>query len=196
MKVRLAKILPLHELSVNSSLDLYVADYKNFNNGEVVLVEDEPTDIKYVYLSNPREIEICFDGFKQNALPIEIGRYNSQCECVLFPNRCKETDWVLFIETKYANNITNAFKEIHNYPNGMVNQIIDTVKYFRENKILGAQKKVHAIVSFPNLIEEFNSTIFRGDLSVEDILFEHKILIRGTNSALIKSEKRIKLFET
>ncbi len=195
MKTRIASVLPLHmpNLTIHSAPDLYISDYKNHNIGEVVLLENEPPDIKYVYLSNQNKVTICFDGFKDNALPISTGVQNKQCECVLFPDSCNENDWILFVETKYANDLKAAFAETHNYPNGMTDQIIETVKYFRNNGIIAANKKVHAIVSFPNLIEDFNSTIFKGDLSIEDIFKDHKILIRGTNTATIISEKRIKL---
>ena len=193
MKTRIVSSLPLHSLTTHSCENLYIADYKNLNGGDVILLENEPNDIKCVHLSNPNQIIVCFDGFKDNALPITIGHQSQQCECVLFPERCAETDWVLFVETKYANDRVAAFREESNYPNGMVNQIIECVKYFRNKGIIDPTKKVHAIVSFPNLVEEFNSTIFQGDLSILDILLTHRIIIRGTNSAIIISEKRIKL---
>ncbi len=139
------------------------------------------------------KVEVYFDGFKDNSLKISKGKYSSQCECVIFPTSDKTTDWVLFVETKYANNRANAFREEYDYPNGMVRQIIATVKYFRDKEIIPEDKKVSAIVSFPNLIEEFNSTIFTGNLSIEDILTDHKIIIRGTNSAKICSNEIIEL---
>ncbi len=194
MKTRIAEKLPLHNLTTHSNLNLYIADYpKTINNRGVVLFSDEPNDIKCVHIANPKKILVCFDGFKDNALPIDIGNCSEQCECVLFPDRCDETDWILFIENKYANDRVAAFRENRGYPNKMTDQIIETVKYFREKGIIAHDRRVWAIVSFPNLIEEFNSTIFHGDLSIQDILLTHKIAIRGTNTATIISEKRIKL---
>lgn len=193
MKTRIAEKLPLHNLTTHSDIDLYIADYKNFNDGDVVLLGIAPAEIKCVKLSNPNQITVCFDGFPNNALPIGIGLQNQQCECVVFPDRCDETDWVLFVETKYANNRVAAFNEIRGYPNKMTTQIIETVKYFRDKGIIAQNKKVNAIVSFPILVEEFNSTLFQGDLSIQDIFLTHKIIIRGTNIATIISEKRIKL---
>lgn len=195
MKKKIDSILPNHTLSTHDSENLYVVDYKDLNRGDVVLLEAKPDDIKYVYLSNERKVEVYFDGFKDNALEISTGLYSSQCECVTFPTNCGETDWILFVETKYANNRANAFSEVNGYPHKMVDQIIETVKYFRDKKIIPENKKVSAIVSFPNLVEEFNSTLFTGDLSIDDILTEHKIIIRGTNTARIISEKRIKLID-
>jgi len=195
MKTRIKAALPSHNLTTHSHSNLFIADYTDIKNGlGVVLFENEPTDYKCVHISNPKPVTICFDGFEYNALPIETGHYSKQCECILFPDRCNdEIDWVLFVETKYANDFKAAFNEIFDYPNGMVTQIIETVKYFRDKKIIAPNKRVHAIVSFPNLVNEFNSTIFKGDLSETDILIQHRIIIRGTNTAKIISEKRISL---
>jgi len=196
MKTRITSVLPLHNLATFSSSNLYIADYpKIINNRGVVLFKQEPNDIKCVYLSNPIQISVCFDGFKDNALPIIIGNHieqSEQCECVVFPDRCDEMDWVLFVETKYANDITAALNEIRGYPNKAIDQIIATVKYFRDKGIIAQDKKVSAIIAFPILVGDFNSTIFSSDLA-EKIFLKYKIRIRGTNSATIISEKRIKL---
>jgi len=198
MKEKIREILPLHKLSFHLSKDLYITDYKDmretFNRSDVEMSKVKPVGINCVSIKNENEIIICFDGFSENALPLEKeGEQNKQCECVLFPESCIDDYWILFVETKYANNLKAAFDNERDYPHCMVNQIISTVKYFRDKKILDKNKRVNAIVSFPNLIEEFNSTLFKGDLSVEDILFEYKIKIRGTNSAEVKSEKRLRI---
>lgn len=193
MKDKIEAILPDHSLILSEAPDLYIVDYKDINGGDVELLESEPADAKHVYLENKQPIAIYFDGFKDNALPIGTGSQNKQCECVVFPATCKETDWILFVETKYANNLQAAFKQEYDYPRGMVKQIIETVKYFRDKGIIEQNRRVTAIVSFPNLIEVFNSFVFREDLSEIDILLNHKILVRATNSATIISEKRITL---
>ena len=197
MKNKIAEILPEHTLVQSSSKDIYIVDYKNIRKGKVCLLESEPFDIKTVYLKNENEIAVLFDGFEENALPIGKGTYNRQCECVLFPEICNDSDWVLFIEAKYADNLVNAFREERDYPNCMVKQILETVEFFRSKGILKNGRRATAIVSFPNLIEEFNSTFFpvridNKDVSAEDILAEHNILIRATNTAQIKSPKRLK----
>jgi hypothetical protein len=197
MKNKIAEILPKHTLIQSSSKNIYIVDYKNLNNGKVCLLEDEPSDIKTVYLKNENEITVLFDGFEENALPIRKGIYNRQCECVIFPEVCNNDDWVLFVETKYSNNLGNAFREENDYPHCMVKQILETVEFFRSTGILENGRRTTAIVSFPNLIEEFNSTFFpvridNKNVSAEDILAEHNILIRATNVVQIKSPKRLK----
>jgi len=188
---KIQNILPEHNIKITESKKIFIIDYKNLNGGEVELLEEEPDDIKFVFIENIKPIKIAFDGFKDNALPIKIGEYSRQCECVLFPELYKDNNWILFIETKYANNLRAAFNDNSDYPNNMIEQITETVKYFREKKIIPENKRVSAIVSFPNLIEEFNS-FFNQDQLVE-ILLNQKILIRATNSAIVISEKRIRL---
>jgi hypothetical protein len=169
-------------------------DYKNYNKGPVSLLENKPKDIKYVFLNNQAEVSIWFDGFGENALPIEKGTCSKQCECVIFPESDGHRDWVLFIEMKYADSLENAFSEEYDYPYCTVEQILETVKYFRTKGILGDNRRVTAIISFPNLIEEFNGFFFDyTDYTPESILAEHKILLYPTNSATIVNNKRIKL---
>lgn len=193
MKDKIKEILPNHRLITTQASKIFIVDYKKINGGEVELLTSKPTNINSVFLDNNKRVSIYFDGFQENALPLKKGLYNRQCECVLFPKSSKESDWILFIETKYANNRKLAFQEKHNYPNCMIDQIIKTVDYFRNKNIISPDKRVTAIVSFPNLIKEFNSVFFSKDLTALDILTKYKILIRATNSATIKSEKRISL---
>lgn len=193
MKDKIEEILPGHVLITTSSNHIYIVDYKDLNGGDVVLHDSEPTDVNYVYLENTKPITVFFDGFKDNALPLAVGSFSRQCECLLFPNTCDNNDWILFIETKYSNDLATAFNEKYDYPNSMIEQVIQSVAYFRERGIIGDNRRVNAILSFPNLIEEFNSTFFKADLTELDILKKYNILMRPTNSALIKSEKRIVL---
>lgn len=193
MKDRIEKKLPDHTIIESEATNIYIVDYKKLNNGDVVLLENEPDDIKYVHLENGNKVSFYFDGFKDNALVIKTGEYSQQCECVLFPTDCNETDWVLFIECKYSYDLKTASDVKNGYPQKMISQIVDTVSFFRSKGILEAKRRATAIVSFPNLMEEFNSTFFSGEFTELDILKEHNILIRATNSAIIKSQKRITL---
>lgn len=193
MKVSIEKELPDHLIIKSEATNIYIVDYKKLNNGDVVLLEEEPDDIKYVYLQNNNGISIYFDGFKDNALVIKDGEHSQQCECVLFPADCNGTDWVLFIECKYTYDLKTASDVKNGYPQKMISQIIETVSFFRSKGILDQKRRASAIVSFPNLMEEFNSTFFTGTLTELDILKEHNILVRATNSATIKSQKRITL---
>lgn len=192
MKGKINEILPKHILTAHSNCKLFIADYKSLNGGNVNVFDSEPNDIKCIKILNPRKILVCFDGFQENALPLDIGTQSQQCEGVLFPDRVNDNDWVLFVETKYSNSVEAALDETRGYPNKAINQIKETVKYFRDKGIIARDKKVSAIISFPVLMEEFNSTILTSD-KIMEVLLNDKIIIRGTNIGTIISEKRIKL---
>lgn len=187
----LKKTIPKSNCKSSKAKDLYIVDYKHVHHGVVDLHEQIP-DVNFVHISNINNVEVYFNGFLDSALEIELGNYSKQCECIIFSNPYSTNTWTLFIETKYVNSIENAFRESNKYPFSMVNQIIDTVKYFRDKNLIGSET-VNAIVSFPTLIGDFSASFFTGDLSIEDILLNYKIRIRAINSALIISNKRIKL---
>lgn len=183
--------IPRHELSISEASPMYVVDYKNLNGGGVKLLESRPNDIRFILLNNLLPIRVNFIAFNESAL-----LNTQQCEGVMFPSSSNENDWILFIECKYAYSLAQATNKAHGYPKKMISQIISTVGYFRDKSLIAKDKRVTAIVAFPNLMEEFNSWFFTDEETVEDILINHKILIRATNSATIKSSKRITLHTT
>lgn len=80
----------------------------------------------------------------------------------------------------------------------MVRQIKETVSYFRMKGIISENKIVHAIIAFPNLMEEFNSWVFPIkhdgiEESILDIRINDKIIIRATNHAQIVDDTNILL---
>jgi hypothetical protein len=199
MKYRINEKLENHTITNHSDKNLYVLDYKHYKHhyqkekfeGKVVILNSPQVDWKSVHLANPYEIEVNFDGFEENSLPQdEAGKQNRQCECVLFSECDDDNHWVLFIETKYTSSSVNAFKKEHDYPRCMINQIIETVQFFRDKEIIPKGKRVSAIVSFPMLAEDFNS-YFLQNYKIDEILLTHKIILRAKNSALIRSKKRI-----
>jgi hypothetical protein len=176
------------------SENIYVVDYKNINGGEVEIFENKPIE-DCVHLTNEHKLNVYFVTLKENALKVNTQEGQvKQCECILFPTSLNEDDWVLFIETKYANNVQSAFLGKIDHPNTSIKQIISTVEYFREREVLPKDKKVFAIISFPKLIEPFSEAFFtRSDLTLEEISINHKILLRPTNNGVIKSRTRIKI---
>lgn len=195
------------------SATIYIRDYKhhdleiNNQNRGVVIDDNSDPDWASVVLVNdmPDRLAIDADCFPENALPLEeAGHYASQCECVVFPFDGNDNDWLLFIETKYTKGEEVAQNVKVNYPKKMFSQIKSTVSYFRQRGIIANDKHVHAIMSYPKLLEPFDSWNFpledtdeeTGDvllLSIEDIMLRYKIHIRSTNHAFIKSSKRIYL---
>jgi hypothetical protein len=96
----------------NSTIDtenIYIIDYKNINGGGVEIIENEPGH-GHVHLTNNKKLNIFYVAFKENALKVSTPEGQvKQCECVLFPTTLDSDDWVLFVETKYANNFQSAF---------------------------------------------------------------------------------------
>jgi hypothetical protein len=141
------------------------------------------------------------DAFGENALPVKKGRQSEQCECVVAPALYSSDNWFLAVETKYAKSHETAFKVnkaggVPEYPQKMVSQIVSTVDYLRNTGVIGRDKMVYAIVSFPNLVADFNSELFswvKDEWSTESLMLNNKIRIKGCNSANIISPKRIKL---
>lgn len=172
--------------------NIYVIDYKNINGGEIKVLEDRPQD-DYVHLTNENNVNLYYVAFQENALKVNTPEGQvKQCECLLFPTSLNHDDWVLFIETKYANNLQSAFYGKIDHPNTSIKQIISTVNYLREKEILAKNKKVYAIISFPKLIEPFSEAFLtRSELTLEEILTNYNILLRATNKGIVKSQKRL-----
>lgn len=200
LKDRIIAALPAHAACFTqcNGATMYVRDMKPIHGG-LATIDVINRGVAGVELGNPLQVPVDFDAFPDNALPLGVGSHEKQCECVLFPEGADQNEWVLFIETKYVDNLGNAQKKEYGYPQLMVTQIKKTVEYFRKKQILSQDKRVHAIVSYPTLEDGFESWCFPvkyGDgtsESIEDILLKDKIHIRATNNATIKSVKRLKL---
>lgn len=202
LKDRIIASLPAHAVCFTQCKGkmMYVRDMKPVNGGAAT-IDNNYGGVAAVELHNPLQVTVDFDAFPDNALPINAGNHEKQCECVLFPEGADQNEWVLFIETKYVESLQNAQKKEYGYPQLMVKQIKKTVAYFRAKHILSQEKRVHAIVSYPTVEEGFESWCFPVKYddgtteSIEDILIKDKIHIRATNSATIRSVKRLKLGE-
>jgi hypothetical protein len=200
MREKIERLLPKdqHEISEVNFEEIHVVDWTNTDNKCGVEVLASAPSINSVHVDNSCRVPVIFDAFGKNALPIKKGKYSRQCECVMFPST-NNNHWILFIETKYARDRDHAFRKEYDYPWNMVSQIIETVNYFREKQIIEEKQKVHAIVAFPNLLEDdYHDDIFRAleespRLSVEKIKLRYNIIIRGGNCANIVSEKQIQL---
>jgi len=201
MRAKILETLPndRHSFEEVDYVEIHVVDWKNIDNNRGIEIFNATQDnIKSVCLFNENKIKVAFDKFGENALPISKGVQAEQCECIAFPSGSNEQIWILAIETKYANNEFAAFriKADQNYPQKMVSQIVSTVEYLRAKSILDKEQLVHAIISFPILVSDFNSTLFsyvKEEWSIENLLVTKKIRIKVCNSAKITSEERIKL---
>ena len=97
--------------------------------------------IHSVCLRNDSAMSILVDAFGENALQYSKKKKARQCECVIYPDNYKDTDWVLFVEMKYAENEIAAFRKGNDYPNNMIEQIKQTVQFFKDKCILPQEKR-------------------------------------------------------
>lgn len=198
MRTRINDHIKEHQVYPCSYTDIHIVDWKKFTNENLKVHDCIPVNPKTgqpvysVRLQNESSTPILVDAFGENALQYCKKRKARQCECVIYPDNYKETDWVLFVEMKYAENELAAFRKENDYPNKMIEQIKQTVQFFKDKNILPENKEVYAIVSFPNLLSAFNSTIFSLN-TINDIYLDYGIIIRGTNNAEIVSSNLIKL---
>ena len=143
--------------------------------------------VKGVIVYNKQQCNTQIDAFAENALVYTKKRRSKQCECVVYPNDADTEEWILFIESKYANNESLAFNPHFGYPDYAICQIKETVQFFRDKNIIAQDKIVNAIISFPNLAEAFNAFVFRDNNSILDIFQNNRIIIRATNYVRIVS---------
>jgi len=201
MKAKILEVLPndKHTFEEVNNEEIHIVDWKDVDNTRgIEIFNESQTEISSVCLFNENNVKVIIDKFGENALPTSVGQQSEQCECIAFPSDMDGKIWVLAIETKYANNTEAAFKikDDQNYPEKMVSQIISTVDYLRAKNIIKEKQQVHAIISFPKLVLDFNSTLFsfvKEEWSIENLIVTKKIRIKGCNSANIISGKRIKL---
>ena len=198
MKTRINDSIQQHQVYPCSYTSIHIVDWKKFTSENLKVHDRVPVNpntgklIHSVCLRNDSAMSILVDAFGENALQYSKKQKARQCECVLYPDNYKDTDWVLFVEMKYAENEIAAFRKENDYPNNMIEQIKQTVQFFKDKCILPQEKEVYAIVSFPNLLSAFNSTIFSID-AINDFYLDYGIIIRGTNNAEIISSDNIKL---
>lgn len=190
-----------HEFTNASANYIYVVDWTNFKCGEFKVKIHESNkpehpisgeEVNSVIINNKSEIKITFDLFGDNALPIKKGLSSRQCECVCFPSDYNDASWILFIETKYAEDIISAFDEKYNYPYNMKEQIKATVQYFRDKSILEKDRIVNAVISFPNVNEPYHEIAILQD-ELDEFYDNCGIIIRATNTVEVVDETDINL---
>lgn len=204
MKTKIESLLPRekHSITIVDHNIIHICDRKDANPKRGIEVTEAcPQDINPVFIANNNRISVVIDAFKDNALPIQHGNCSKQCECILFPEE-GDNIWILMIETKYASDSAHAFKKEFDYPNCMVTQILATVNYFRNLKIIGYQQKVHALVAFPNVESDYHDRLKAvleeapNAPKIDAIKADYNVIIRGSNYANIISNKRIRLIQS
>jgi hypothetical protein len=194
MITRLKAVYPDHPIYVENTKELFLVDHKSLHNGrfDLELSNIHPGE-PHVYITNENDVPIYFDAFPDNAFQNPDGSNCRQCEGVMFPQLCTHEDWILFIEMKYAFNIMIAFSSNTNYPDNMIDQVVQTVEHLRDKGVISKEKRVSAMLAFPKLIGDFSESFFSGPRSMHDILEKYNIRIRARNTARIRSNINIKI---
>lgn len=160
---------------------IHVIDKKEEADGCICVQSLSDYNVKGVAIQNEFRLSVYYHIFVEYSFkkelydsdgeligfePIESTNSYRHCECILFPDE-EDKCWVLLIETKYARDHKAASQ--NNYPHNMVEQIVSTCEYLRRHGIIPMDKSVDAIVSFPNLITNYESTLFIGDIFYENL---------------------------
>ncbi len=183
----------------SDSDSIVVVDWKDITNEGIKVHDSLPIinpqtnkEVKGAVIRNGSRLKIQIDAFGESALNYTRKHRAKQCECVLYPCGADREEWLLFIETKYANTIFAATNPKNKYPETAIEQIKQTVDFFRTKGFIGIDKVVNAIISFPNLAEQFEGFILDME-TVMDMRRDNKIIIRATNYARVINDKEIEL---
>ena len=148
-----------HHLEVKGRLttkqSMYVADYNKQTGSKegVKLFDTPPKEIKCFILNNPHGIGITGQPFDNESFKSEGGKPESQCECVIYPEKNDEESWICFIETKYCEN----GKKIIGPMKTAREQLIKTPEYYRNKGVFGEKNTCYLFASLPLHNEPFLS---------------------------------------
>jgi hypothetical protein len=167
--------------------EIYVADYTERTKSVrgVEVCNAKPDDMDVLTLKNETLLNITASIFGKQCFMDEKNKEIKHCECILYPTNATTNTWVLFVEIKDCKP-----KNISGYFISAKKQIIQTVKLFRDRNLLEADKKVHAVISFPRKKTDFYRNIITQGIR-QQFLHQHKIIIRGSNIVTVKNNKSI-----
>ena len=106
MKTRINDSIQQHQVYPCSYTSIHIVDWKKFTSENLKVHDRVPVNpntgklIHSVCLRNDSAMSILVDAFGENALQYSKKKKARQCECVIYPDNYKDTDWVLFVEMK------------------------------------------------------------------------------------------------
>lgn len=171
-----------------SHCEIHIVDYSEktkFERG-VEVCDSKPEDIDSLKLINDAKHQITTTVFEDNCFLDESKKAIPHCEGIVYPSNVSFESWILFVEIKDCKP-----KNISRYFEKAKSQIIETVKIFRTSHFIHPDRKVHAVISFPqkNKADFYHHLIKQGER--QNFLHQHKIIIKATNCMTIKSKKVI-----
>ena len=197
MKSRILAAYPDARFESGNAPVFYIADFTERTGSlrkveihEVIpQVPGESRNMDCLVVGNPNAYTIEFNVFEDNQFKDEEGNDVQHCECCLFPSANNGTSWVALVEIKDCKP-----KNIVHYKEKVKEQIISTVQFFRNVRIVAGLQKVYGIISFPRKKKAaFNETIFTDYVEYKRFYNEYRIHFYPTNAVRIKNEEVLEL---
>lgn len=198
MRSRIRQHYPNTNITTRSVRTLYLADFSE-RTQKVRGVEVHSTvpscpnnpdkNMDCVRIDNPTCIGVEFNIFDDNQFKDAHGNDLRHCECCVFPSENHDKSWVVMLEIKDCKP-----RNISNYKDDVIEQIISTTNIFRQKNIITTHK-VYGIVAIPRCKVSFNNTIFGMPPDYMSLKKQHKILFAAGNVIQITDNSTMKCYE-
>lgn len=198
MRSRIRQHFPETYITTRNVVNAYVADFSERTQRERgVEVHNVPPScpndpsklMDCVTIQNPSAIEIDFNIFDDHQFKDNQGKDTRHCECCIYPSINHDKSWVIMLEIKDCKP-----KNISEYKDDVIEQIISTTNVFRSKNIITTHK-VYGVVSFPRNKVSFNNTIFEMPPEYKKLKKLHNILFAGANKIEIVDDSTIRCSE-
>lgn len=197
MKSNILSAYPNSTFAQSKALRIFIADFSErtgkkrgvemHENMPPEAPDDSEQTMDCFVLNNSKPLEVCFNIFDDHQFKDAEGKDIEHCECCFFPTTNDEKSWVGFIEIKDCKP-----RNLSEHKQKTKEQIISTVRMFRQKDIINKQK-VYGIISFPRKKKvAFDQTIFGDYCEYKQLYQAEKIRFLATNSVTIVDEYTLK----
>lgn len=195
MKNKIVEAYPQVVIGGSDAVELYVADFTDRTNSvrgieikdSMPLQPNSDKDMDCFVMQNPHGMSILYNIFDDHQFKTEDGLDIQHCECCFFPEQTIFGSWVTFLEIKDCKR-----SNVARYKEKAKEQIVSSVKLFRDKGILALGQKVYGVISYPRKGKlTFNQTIFEDPSEYKSLYKKHKIHFYATNEVLVESEKSV-----
>lgn len=198
MRTKIAGEYPEAEFLRSSAQVIYIADFSERTKAvrKVEIHETVPEcpgkaghPMDCFQLCNPLRLPIDFHIFGDHQFVDDKGKDIEHCECCFFPVSSAEGQiWIGFLEIKDC-----KVKNIVRYKEKTKEQIISTVRSFREKGILHSCR-IYGIISFPRKKKvAFDQTIFDDITEYKRLYKKERIHFFAANEVAVKDEELLKI---
>jgi hypothetical protein len=188
MKSTLSTFCPAIEFNSCRDAVSYLVDYsKSQDKLKGVALNCVETDLAGLKLHNHQMmIPVSAAIFNDHCFKKEDATKDEEhCEAVLFPEPFEKGNWLLFVELKYGNRPNRIVQKAYN-------QVLNTIRSFRQSKLIEVDKVVHGLVCFPESYRKppYESSIY----SFEELRMfkkKDKVILVSTNEVTIYSTTKL-----